>query len=87
MAKEEVAVEAEVARRDCSAAAVVALDAADGDDAVGALGQRLCHQELQLPDLVARELHPAEVVALNEELHAVGDPGDVPAVDRRWKDP
>ena len=59
------------ARRDRGdRAAAVGLERAAGDQRVGALGQRLADEELELPDLVARLDEPREIVALHPHLDA-----------------
>jgi len=59
------------------------LDAANGDHAVAARLHRLCHQELQLPDLVAGKLAAREIIPLDPHLHALRDAGQWPWVDGR----
>src|SRR5436305_1366741 len=59
------------ARRDRGErAAAVGLERAAGDQRVGALGQRLADEELELPDLVARLEQSREIVALHPQLDA-----------------
>ena len=58
-------------------AAVVRLDAAAGDDGIGAGAPHLGEMELELADLVARPGEPGEIVAFHPEIDAepVGKPG------------
>ncbi len=47
---------------------MVGLHGTLGNQMVGALGQRVAHQELQLANLVAAETHARQVVALHPNL-------------------
>ena len=49
---------------------VVRLHRAGDQHRVGALGERGAEVELELPDLVAAETEPGEIVSLDEDLSA-----------------
>ena len=49
---------------------MVGLFTAAGDHSVGAVCERVGEQELELADLVARQLRAGQIVALDQHLHA-----------------
>ena len=67
---------------------VVGLDAADGDERVAALGQRVRGEVLQLAHLVAAERETGvEVLALGPDLGAAEGFGEaIEAMDGRWSE-
>ena len=81
-AENEVRVEPQLSGGHGSAPRVVRLDASDGGHAVVSPGQGLGQEELELPDLVPREVEGGEVVPLHEETQPQLLVEDVEAVDR-----
>lgn len=53
----QIAIQIKVLSSHCCRTAMVALDTTNGDNAVSALRDGICHQKLELPDLVTAQLH------------------------------
>ena len=71
-AQDEMTVQAGVAGGDCGRARVVALNSADRDQGVGALGQGVRDQKLELAYLVARQVAARQVVPLRGRVREGG---------------
>jgi len=61
--EDEVRVQSHVPGGHCGGAAVVALDASNCDHGVGALGESVGNEELELAHFVAAQLHATQVVS------------------------
>lgn len=83
-AQDDVRLESETPSGGSRRTAMVGLDAADGDDRVAALGQRLSEEEFQLSHLVPAQFAPRDVVTLDPDLTLCPiDARELPIVQRR----
>lgn len=60
----QIAIKIKILSSHCCCTAMVALDTTNSDNAVSALRSGICHQKLELPDLVTAQLHAWQVVSL-----------------------
>jgi hypothetical protein len=85
-AQYDVGLEAKTPSGGSRCAAMVGLDAADGDDRIAPLAKRLCKQKLELSDLVPTQFAARDVVALDPELALRPvDTREFPVVQGRWQ--